>query len=70
MSEAAPADSAGHHDRLRRTVRRSRWWFVVALVLALLSIPALFDLHSLLVGLAVVTAGLGVLVAGFTWFDR
>ncbi|WP_183407710.1 hypothetical protein [Nocardioides marmoriginsengisoli] len=53
-----------------RAVRRSAPWFVAAVVFALLSIPALFDLHGLLVGLAVICAGLGLATAAFTWADR
>ena len=53
-----------------RAVRRSAPWFVAAIVFLLLSIPAIFDLQGLLVGLAVITAGLGVVTAAYTWFDK
>lgn len=54
---------------MTRALRRSAGWFVAAVVLVLLSIPAIFDLHSLLVGLAVICAGLGLVTAGFTYAD-
>lgn len=55
--------------RLQRVLRRSWPWFAGALLFVLLSIPALFDLKSLFVGLAVVCAGLGVVTAAFTYAD-
>ncbi|MGO4258639.1 hypothetical protein [Marmoricola sp. RAF53] len=57
-------------EQLTRTVRRSAPWFAAALILVVLSIPAFFDLKSLLVGLAVICAGFGAATAAFTWFDR
>lgn len=57
-------------DHLLRVARRSAPWMVAGAVLVLLSIPALFDLHSLLVGLGVICTGIGAVVAGFTWFDK
>ncbi len=56
-------------DRIRRVARRSGPWLVAALVLGLLSIPAIFDLQGLLVGLALICAALGLVTAAFTWFD-
>jgi len=53
-----------------RVLRRSWAWFAAALLLVLLSIPAVFDLRTLLIGLAVICAGLGVVTAAFTWFDK
>jgi len=57
-------------SKVVRVARRSGPWLVAALVLGLLSIPAIFDLQGLLVGLAVICAGLGVVTATFTWFDN
>jgi hypothetical protein len=54
----------------RRVARRSGPWLLAALVLALLSIPAAFDLNGLFVGLAVICGGLGVVTAAYTWFDK
>lgn len=54
---------------MRRAARRSAGWFVAALVLALLSIPALFDLKSLFVGLAVVCSLVGAATAAFTYAE-
>lgn len=55
--------------QLERALRRSWRWFVAAVVLAVLSIPAIFDLDTLLVGAAVICAVLGAATAVFTWFD-
>jgi hypothetical protein len=52
---------------VRTVVRRSGGWFAAALVLLLLSIPAIFDLKSLFVGLAVVCALLGAVTAAYTY---
>lgn len=55
---------------MRRVARRSAGWFAAALLLALLSIPAIFDLRGLLVGLAAICAAFGLVTAGFTWYDE
>lgn len=57
-------------SRAARAVRRSAGWFVLGIVLILLSIPAIFDLHGLLVTLGGIALVLGVLTAGFTVFDQ
>ncbi len=69
MMPKAPALSAEVRDRLLRVVRRSAVWFVPAIALALMSIPAIFDLQGLFVGLSVICAALGLVTAVFTWFD-
>lgn len=48
-------------------VRRSAGWFVAAVLFALLSIPAVFDLRGLLIGLAAICAVLGLTTAAFTY---
>ena len=52
-----------------RALRRSAGWFVATVVLVLLSIPAIFDLESLFVGLAVICAGIGAVTAAYTYAD-
>jgi hypothetical protein len=52
-----------------RALRRSAGWFVAAIALGLLSIPAIFDLRSLLIGLAVICAALGLATAAYTYAD-
>lgn len=54
---------------MTRALRRAAWWFVAAVVLALLSIPAIFDLKTLFVWLAVICVALGLATAGFTYAD-
>lgn len=70
MTEDASAGQGAVSTPVHRALRRSAGWFVAALVLAVLSIPAIFDLKGLFIALAVICALLGATVATFTWFDQ
>ncbi len=68
---AGPTEGRGRDGaQVRRVARRCVPWLIAALAFWLLSLTAVFDLRSLLVGLAAICVGLGVIVAVFTWFDR